>query len=207
MIRSLMDPKRLAPFALAVLVTGCSLFSAPTVTPTRYFVLTSDRSLGIGTQELNEMSLGVGPFSVPSYLGRPQMVNRTDANQVVFSQFDRWAEPVESGFQRVLAENVGRVVGTSQVVLFPWYEIPLEYQVKGEVLRFESNSDGEVVLECIWTIMRLDPKKYLITRHTDLRRDADPNDPDEVASALSGLAAELAKQIGAALRAEHSAGR
>ncbi len=202
MIRITMDPRRFAPALLAVFAAGCSLFSAPTVTPTRYYVLASDRGLGVGGSALTEASLGVGPFTFPSYLARPQMASRRQPNQIVFSRYNRWAEPVKSGFQRVLAENIGRVVGTSQVVLFPWYQIPLEYQVKGEVLRFETNEDGEVVLECIWTIMRLAQRDYLVTRHADLRRGVNPDDPDEVTAALSQLVSDLGRQIGEALRAE-----
>lgn len=186
---------------LALLASGCSLLSAPDVPTTRYFVLTSDRSLGMGVPARDGISLGIGPFSFPSYLERPQMVNRTDPNQVVFSQFNRWAEPVADGFQRVIAENVGRVVGTSQVVMFPWYDIPLEYQIKGEVLRFESDKDGEAVLEAIWTVLRLRDKRYLLTRHSDLRRPVNPDDPDAVAAALSGLAADLGEQMGGAIPA------
>lgn len=189
---------------LALLASGCSLFSAPDVTPTRYFVLTSDRSLRVGTPDSNGISLGLGPFSFPSYLSRPQMVTRTDPNQIVFSQFNRWAEPVEAGFQRVLAENVGAAVGTNEVVMFPWYEIPLEYQVKGEVLRFEANDDGEVVLEVIWTVLQLKTKQYLVTKHSDLRRPVNASDTDQVAAELSALASDLGNQIGETLRTQHA---
>ena len=199
MTRGARHSTRIAPLLAAMLLAGCSLLSAPEVTPTRYFVLTSDRSLGIGTPAQDSISLGLGPFTMPSYLGRPQMVTRKDPNQIVFSQYNRWAEPVDEGFQRVVAENVGRVVGTNEIVLFPWYQIPLEYQVKGEVLRFEANDDGEVVLEAIWTVVRLADERYLTTRHTDLHRDADPSDPDEIAAGLSALVSEFGRQIGDAV--------
>ena len=192
-------PKCIVPLVFAMLLAGCSILSAPEVTPTRYFVLTSDRSLGIGTPEYDSISVGLGPFTIPTYLDRPQMVARKYPNQIVFSQYNRWAEPVDHGFQRVLAENVGRVVGTNEIVLFPWYEVPLEYQVKGEVLRFEANDDGQVVLEAIWTVVRLDGKKYLTTRHTHLHRDADPEDPDAIAGQLSGLISDLGREIGEAV--------
>lgn len=193
---------------LTLLVSGCSLLSAPDVPTTRYFVLTSDRSLDNEELPENSISLGLGPFTFPAYLDRPQMVTRTDPNQIVFSQFNRWAEPVESGFPRVLSENVGRVTNTSEIVMFPWFKIPLEYQVKGEVLRFEANDDGEVVLECIWTVVRLGKKeKYLVTRHADLHRPVNATDPDEIAAALSGLASDLGKEIGKTLLAEHAVQR
>ena len=185
----------LALLALSLVLTSCSLLSAPQVKPTRYFVLTSERELG--TELTGDVAIGVGPFAFPSYLARPQMVTRSDPNQIVFSSFDRWAEEVKSGFPRVFAADLGRVVGTSEIVVFPWYQTPLEYQVKGEVLRFEAHSNGEVVLECIWTVVRLEDKRYLLTRHTDLRRPVNPNDPDEVASRLSDLVADLAREIGA----------
>lgn len=205
MIRRAMDPMRFAPLLVALFATGCSLFSAPTVTPTRFFVLTGDRTLSSGTDSNAKISIGVGPFTFPSYLSRTQMVRRADPNQVVFSQFNKWAEPVESGFLRVMAENLGWTVGTSQVVLFPWYEIPLEYQVKGEVLRFETNGDGEAVLECIWTVYRLNQKKYLVTRHSDLHRSISSEDPDDIAAALSGLTADLAREIGRTVLTETAA--
>ncbi|MDG2305792.1 MAG: PqiC family protein [Candidatus Binatia bacterium] len=196
MIRRAMDPMRFAPLLVALFATGCSLFSAPTVTPTRFFVLTGDRTLSSGTDSNAKVSIGVGPFTFPRYLSRKQMVRRTDPNQVVFSQFNKWAEPVEAGFLRVMAENIGWAIGTSQVLLFPWYEIPLEYQVKGEVLRFETNDDSEAVLECVWTVYQLHQKKYLVTRHADLRRPITSDNPDDIAATLSALTADLAREIG-----------
>lgn len=185
----------------ALVLSSCSLLKAPEVTPTRYFVLTSDRSLG--QDRSGDVAIGVGPFAFPSYLERPQMVVRSDPNQIVFSQFNRWAEDVKSGFPRIFAADLGRVVGTSEIVIFPWYQTPLEYQVKGEVLRFEAHQSGEVVLECIWTIVRLRDKSYLITRHTDLRRPVDASDPDAVAAALSGLASDFAREVGGEIRRLH----
>lgn len=190
---------------VTLVVSGCSLLGAPDVPTTRYFVLTSDRTLDGEFATENTLSLGLGPFTFPSYLDRPQMVTRTDPNQVVYSQFNRWAEPIASGFPRVLSENIGRVTNTSEIATFPWYKVPLEYQVKGEVLRFEANDDGEVVLECIWTVVRLGEKdRYLVIRHADLHHPVDSDNPDEVAQALSRLTSDLAREIGQTLLAEHA---
>lgn len=201
---------RLSPLFFVLAASGCSLLSAPELPKTRYFVLTSDRhqSLSEGTDSQPKISVGIGPFTFPAYLGRNQMVSRTETNQIVFNQFDRWAEPVSAGFLRVLSEDVGRAVGTNQVVLFPWYQIPLEYQVKGEILRFESNqSEGTAVLEGIWTIYRPSDKKYLLTREANLRQSVSTASPEEVAAALSGLVSELGQEIGRTLKQMHRSGQ
>lgn len=187
------------PCLAAMLVAGCSLLTRPENPPTRFFVLTGQHASGLdaGADDRSGFAVGIGPFVFPSYLQRAQMVNRDAPNQIAFSQFDRWAEPIDSGFLRVLAEDVSRRVGTHRVALFPWYQTPLDYQVKGEVLRFETNSEGKATLHCIWTIYDLVEKRYLVTRSSQLQRSVPAGDPEEIAAALSALVGELADEIAA----------
>ncbi len=198
-VQSMLGPALL--LAVAVL-PGCAFMSAPETPTTRFFLLTSDAERGSATTRtaLPDLALGVGPFSFPTYLDRPQMVRRSGTNQIEFSQFNRWAEPVNRGFQRILAEDLGDTLGTSRIVLFPWYEMRLDLQVKGEVLRFESTGDGHVVIECIWTLYHPGDDTYLVTRHESLERDIDSDRPEEIAAGLSALIGDLSERIAEALR-------
>jgi uncharacterized lipoprotein YmbA len=196
--------KRSRPIALvlvllgALLAEGCSLLRGPDPTPTQFFVLTSRTPRTQAAKQ--DVSLGVGPLSFPSYLERPQMVSRKQQNQIAVSGSNRWAEPLKDSFLRVLAEDLGKLVGTSEVVMFPWYKTPLTYQIKLEVLRFEPTWEGRAVLQVIWTLY--DPKRdrYVVTRHEDFHQSVDSGDPEAVAGAMSELVGQLAAVITKAIR-------
>lgn len=196
----------LALLASLALAPGCSLLTGPDPTPTRFFLLTpmSEKEVAGSADPAASVSLGVGPFLLPPYLERPQMARRTAANEVVFSAADRWAEPLDKGFQRILGENLAAALDTPRIVLFPWYKTPLRWQVKGEVLRFEADQGGEVVLQCIWTLYDPTADRYETTRHADLRRPVDVGDADAVAAALSALLGDLAEEVAKAIRAAPS---
>ena len=66
------------------------------------------------------MAIGVGPVIMPGYLDRVQIVTRTGTDQVEISVFNRWAEPLEDGIARILAEEIGARVPTDRIVMFPW---------------------------------------------------------------------------------------
>jgi uncharacterized protein len=58
------------------------------------------------------LAIGVGPVTLPKYLDRPQIVTFTSPYALNVAEFDRWAEPLESTFVRVLAENLALLIPT-----------------------------------------------------------------------------------------------
>jgi len=46
--------------------------------------------------------LGIGPVTLPDYLDRPQIVLRTSQNELVFSEYSRWAGSLATDTVRVL---------------------------------------------------------------------------------------------------------
>ena len=195
---------RFTAVALLVLaMTGCSLLTGPKeATPRRYWILTgndANPASGLATP-LPEASIGVGPFRFPSYLENPNLVRRTEPNEIAFWARNRWAEPLREGFLRILGKNLANDVGTNRVVLFPWYEVELAYQVQGEVLRFEVNDSGQVILQCGWALSRPSDQKVLAVRSFDKSLAADRTDPEEVAQKMSELLEELAEDITQTIR-------
>jgi uncharacterized protein len=57
---------------------------------------------------------------MPGYLDRVQIATRTGADQVAISMFHRWAESLEDGIARTLAEEIGARVPTERIVIYPW---------------------------------------------------------------------------------------
>ena len=65
-------------------------------------------------------------------------------NQLALGEFDRWAEPLQDNFARVLAENLARLIPTDQVLLHAWpRSATLDYQVTVDVLHFDGWLGGE----------------------------------------------------------------
>ena len=134
-----MSRKRLLICLLLCFVpAGCSFFEARP-DPTRYFALTSLPRTGQRAQDAadtNALGLGIGPIKFPGYLDRPQLVTRVSQNRFAVAENDRWAEPLEENFSRVLSQNLSILLQTDRIVAYPWVRSQQPtYQVQVEVLR------------------------------------------------------------------------
>src|SRR5512145_2636751 len=83
---------------LAALAVGCA--STP---PSRFYTLSATSA---ATKTSSELSVAVGPVSVPAVVDRPQIVVSLGPNQVRLEEFDRWALPLQINIARVVAENL-----------------------------------------------------------------------------------------------------
>lgn len=188
---------RMLPVA-ALLAAGCTLL-APAADPSRFFVLTA---LSTASADGSSLALGVGPVRVATYLAVSEIQVRTSATELSRSAVDRWAEPLEEGITRVLAQNLSAELGTRDVVLFPWYaEQSPSHQVQLSVRRFELEPDGSGVLEARYEVTALGSRGGHVIRDVELRHASTGSDVAASIAALSESLAELARRIAADLRA------
>jgi hypothetical protein len=176
-------------------LVGCGLLMAPrTITP-RYFVL---NAVAPASGATSPIALGVGPISLPSYLDRPEMARRVDANQIAYDAAARWAEPLKSNFERALGADLVQLIGPARIVAFPWYaNETVDVQVAVGVARFEQQPDGSLELSGRWTVR--DGHGALVAAETfDYTRPG--GSPDDNAAGLSALVADLSQVIAAAIR-------
>jgi uncharacterized lipoprotein YmbA len=183
--------------AAAVALSGCALFRSPSTPQTEFFVL-SAIAQPAEIPSGRPLAVGIGPVSLPAYLARPEMVRRVADNQLVFDEFTRWAEPLKSNFEHVLATDLDILMGFQQMTLYPWYDTtPLDYAVGVAVLRFERQSGDIAALSARWSI-RNRAGAVLVSRESQFSRPA--GDPAQTAAALSAVTADLAGDIAAAMR-------
>ena len=188
---------------LCFVPAGCvSLGSQPD--PSRFYALTSlphaserqESAAGIPA-----LALGIGPVKLPGYLDRPQVVTRISQNRFAVAENDRWAEPLEENFSRVLSQNLSILLRTDRIVTYPWERNQRPaYQVQVEVLRFESNAEELVELWARWTVSD-NAKKIVTVRESHLSGRAKDRSTEAKVAALSEVAGDLSKEIAAALRA------
>ena len=190
-----MTTPRLASIVLC-LCAGCGLMRSPDATPTKFYVLTA--AAQPGEVAGRRLMLGIGPVSFPSYLERPEMVRRVEANQLKFDEFERWAEPLKDNFVHVVATDLDRLVGLERVVFYPWYrDTTMDYSVSITVLRFEAQPAGDAALDARWSIGD-GHGNVLVNRDAHLSRPGGSS--AQTAAALSDLTADLCREIATALR-------
>ena len=98
---------------------GCS-FLDPKPDPSRFFALASLPRTGQRAQDAagtNALALGIGPIKFPGYLDRQQFVTRISQNRFAVAENDRWAEPLEENFSRVLSQNLSILLQTDRMSL------------------------------------------------------------------------------------------
>jgi uncharacterized protein len=156
---------------------------------------------GSSTAGARDVGIGIGPVIMPGYLDRIQIVTRTGTDQVDISEFHRWAEPLEDGIARILAQEVGARVPTDRIVIFPWRGVvakELQYQVVVAVMRFDGPPGGDITFDTRWRILDRDGKELAFRRSTLLEPAGGPGYEPMIAAmhrALVVLGQEIATEI------------
>lgn len=199
-----MSCQRLGAIILLVcsISAGCSFLEVKP-DPSRFFALASLPRTGQTAQDAavtNQLVLGIGPIKFPGYLDRQQFVTRISQNRFAVAENDRWAEPLEENFSRVLSQNLSILLQTDRIVGYPWERSQRPtYQIQVEVLRFEPNAEHVVELWARWSIV--DGKKETIDRKESfLTKSARDKSTEASVAALSETVADLSREIAGAIR-------
>ena len=100
-------------------------------------------------------AVAVGPVTLPELVDRPQLVVRVAANRVEILETQRWAEPLKSGIPRLIAEELGRLLGSSRVSSYLQHAgAGADYRVLLDFQRFEASSGEAVTVEVVWSVRR-----------------------------------------------------
>ncbi|MGI9265496.1 MAG: PqiC family protein [Gammaproteobacteria bacterium] len=182
--------RRTVAVSTMLLVTACG--SSP---PTSYYTLDPVYS-GSTADGLDAVRIGVGPFVFPELLDRPQIVIRGDRNQVVLSEYARWADDLEKRFQAIVARDLVVATGTDHVYEHPWRDnFAVDYRILGVVDRFAAHTSGTVSLKIRWVVQDGDGEKTLATHEGHYSESADPGDYGDIAAAMGRATASASSDI------------
>ena len=190
---------------ITLLLAGCGTFS-PRPDPSRFFTLSSlpevEQARLKNSTRPEKMFLGIGPIKFPSYLDRQEIVVRTAQNRFEVSEHDRWAEPLQENFSRVLSENLALLLDTDLIIIYPWSPANRpSYQVEIEVLRLEANSERNGQLFARWSILDSANKKVAVVKESRVTRNAKEKSTDGSVAALSEAIGDLSREIATAVSA------
>ena len=143
------------------------------------------------------VAIGIGPIKFPDHLDRPEIVTRTSRNALEVGDFDRWAGSLREDFSRVLTENLSILLSTDYVFVFPWGKtIPIDYQVKVEVSRFDGELGKSVTLIARWSILESGEKKTLkAVRRSSISKSTEDKSYEAMVAALSRTVEDLSREI------------
>lgn len=141
-------PVQLILITASLLIAACSPLRPSD--PVRFYDL--DTQLAADTGNTAPTVL-VGPFELPDYLNRPQLVVR-QGTRLELREFDRWAEPLDEALLRRLAAGLGHALSSAGVYQFPAAGLSdYRYRVTGRVLRLEADSSARVDLQAHWQLL------------------------------------------------------
>ena len=178
---------------LCILAAGCAATPA-----SRLYTLSASSPTAETTLDV---SVSVGPVSIPAAVDRPQIVVATAANQVRLDDFNRWTSPLQENLSSVIAENLAALLGSSRVTRFPkTSSADADFRVAIEVTRFESVPGQWATLDAAWTVRRM-ADGVVQTHRTSVREPVPDNSFEALAAAHSRAAARLSQGIAEAVRA------
>jgi uncharacterized lipoprotein YmbA len=189
-------------FTIVVVALATGLATGCASPPSHFYTLsrTATAAGGMAAATAN-LTVVVGPVSIPAIVDQPQIVVSTGANQVTLDEFHRWASPLRSDIARVVAVDLVAILGTPRVSLFQQsLNAAADFRVAIEVQGFESAPGEAATLDAVWQVRRTRDGRAQ-TGRTTVREPTDGTGFDALAAAHSRALARLSTDIAASISA------
>jgi|GEM_PF-243298 len=191
------ETKRLALLAILCLCISTLLSACGSSPPSRYYTL--EEQIGTKTSIAEEpLAVRVGPIKIARYLNRPQFVTRMDRNELKVAEYNRWIEPLDQSFQRILTNNLGDDLGSPLVHEFGSVAIGdplLNYRVVASLMRFDVDQNDTATLDVQWALTGKDQDNLYVAERSVYTGQAGSKSYSDQASAMSNLIAEFSRTI------------
>lgn len=132
---------------LLMQLSGCA--STPS---SSFYILHGPKMDATQETSVPRSTLGLLPVSLPEFINRPQLVTKTANGQVRIDQFNRWAEPLMAGCNRVLQARIQSQVSGIRVMRFPWVDQSPDLFFSLEVQNFVAEPGKQVTLSADCTL-------------------------------------------------------
>jgi len=182
---------------LSLIVSGCA-----TTEPSRFYTLHASEDLGtIQQSSAYKYTVAIGPVEIPDYLDRPQIVSRTNQNEITFSEFQRWAGSLEEDISRVLSENLTLLLSGDSVSVSLWeWGATSDYRIAVHIRRFDIMPEGDVLLSARCTLIDSDGRTQLLTWEARVTETITAQTYDAKVSSMSRALEKLSEDIAGKIR-------
>ena len=171
----------------------------------RFYTLspvTENKAMAQSDTPASDVNIGIGPIKLADYLDQSKLVTRTGDNRIVKAQFDLWAGAFKDNLTNVLAENIGILLPTERIYIYPWrLSEPMDYQIILDVVRFDGDLGEDARLVARWSLLGGPEKKPLAVSRSNIREPVSGPDYSALVSAQSRALAKLSHEIVKAIQA------
>jgi hypothetical protein len=184
----------IAAALLAAPATGC-LGQSP---PPQFYTLSaaSGAASGPALASRPDLGLAVGPIDFPRYLDRPEIVRRDGSHRLILADDHRWGGSLRSDILRVVADDLGRLLGTSRVAIYPAEpRFPASFRVLLDFREFEGIAGEKVVLRVRWTIAKADDGRALAVEESRIEQPIASASFEDLVAAESAALGTVNRQI------------
>lgn len=183
----------LAGFAFA----GCAATEPEPV----YYVLTGSRSGATTTRAQGALNIYVRRVEVPGYLSKPGLVTIRGGTAVDYANTSLWAEPVDQGLSRAIAEDLSQNSRLRAFAFSPASPPPDHtYEVWIRLERFEGTDNGHAVLRARWWVSTAASEESIGGGTTEITRTGwHPGDYGALVHLFRSELQELSRQIARAI--------
>jgi uncharacterized lipoprotein YmbA len=184
---------RLIPLCAFLLLGGCF---GKSPTPDFYLLepLEETRSAPSMQAVQQRPIIALSPVSLPKYADRTQIVQSTGKNSYQLNETQRWAEPLSDNIDRVLAENLARLIPAD--VVSPNASSlarQAEIRIQVTIVEFHVTPEQSALLRAQWSIRQGD--KTITTRQSEYRQPASSTDYKLMVNALNGCVDRLSRDM------------
>ena len=168
--------------------------------PPNFYILTpiqaEQQALEFAGSKQNSI-IGIGPITLANYIDQPRIVTRSGDNQLVRAEFELWAGSFKDMITNVLSENIGVLLSTEQIYIYPWrLSVPIDYQIQLDIVSFDGVLGKEVRLVARWSIYKGPDKKIVATKRSSIIEPVTNQSYAAYASAQSKALSQLSHEIG-----------
>lgn len=190
----------MALVALVFLIGGCTGKSQPT----RFYMLSSmadDKSSVEGKSATHDLAISIGPVRLADYLNQSRIVTRTGANKMAKADFDQWSGSLQNNVINVLADNIGRLLGTEKIAAHTWRSfITIDYQVAVDIVRLDGQPGDKAVLEAGWIVSKGKDNSVIDIKRSTILEAVDAPGYEGLAAAQSRALGTLSTEIARSIR-------
>lgn len=184
---------------VALFLGGCTRSPSP-----RFYALSSLQDSQPASKEKRpayNAVVGIGPIKIADYLDESRIVTYTGDHQLIKAEYDRWVGSLSDNLINVLADNIGFLVPTTRIYLYPWQTVvPIDYQVVVDVIRCDGRLGEAVWLEARWSVLQGPDKKLLKMNRSSISEPVSGSDYAAVVAAQSRALAKLSQEIARAIQ-------
>jgi len=187
---------------LALLISGCAALT-PTADPSRFY------TLSLQTEEeasipYNNSNVIVMPVLLPAYLDRLQIIQKNSRHEIIFSEYDRWGEPLSEGTTQAIRESLSSLLGANYIRQFPYQgdrSHGRNFYLRTSFSAFEGDTVEKVSLKVTWRITDYRDVKVFTYGKSDIALKTDAKDYYQIATTMSKALSEFSLEVAQALAA------